>query len=90
MLSPMDREEKEWMVSVEKGEWKPAGLSRRDFQRYLRYARNTLRKSHRINVRMSQGDLEALQTRAVAEGIPYQTLITSILHKYISGRLKAA
>ena len=67
-----------------------AGLSRRDLQRYLRYARNTFRKNRRVNIRMSQNDLETLQTRAVQEGIPYQTLIASVLHKYVSGRLKAA
>ena len=41
----------------------------------------------RVNIRMSKKDLEALQTRALEEGIPYQTLMASILHKYVSGRL---
>ncbi len=41
----------------------------------------------RVNIRISRKDLEALQKRALAEGIPYQTLMASVLHKYVSGRL---
>lgn len=57
-------------------------------RRYQEYARNTFRKDARVNIRLSSKDLEALRNRAVEEGIPYQTLISSILHKYASGRLK--
>ncbi len=86
----MDKEEKELRTSVEKGEWTSTHPTRSQMQRYLRCARNTLRKNRRINIRLSEIDLEAIQTRAVHEGIPYQTLISSVLHKYVAGRLKAA
>ena len=48
----------------------------------------TFRKDRRLNIRLSSKDLEAIQKRALAEGLPYQTLIASLLHKYASGRLK--
>ena len=51
------------------------------------YARNSLKKDKRVNIRISSKDLEALQTRAIEDGIPYQTLMSSILHRYITGRL---
>ena len=55
---------------------------------YSRYAKATFRKDRRLNIRLSSKDLEAIQKRALAEGLPYQTLISSLLHKYASGRLK--
>jgi predicted DNA binding CopG/RHH family protein len=56
--------------------------------RYSRYAKATFRKDRRLNTRLSSKDLEAIQERALAEGLPYQTLIASLLHKYATGRLK--
>jgi predicted DNA binding CopG/RHH family protein len=74
--------------SVERGEWKSAGGSKRERARFSRYAKATFRKDRRLNIRVSSKDLEAIQKRALAEGLPYQTLISSVLHKYVSGRLK--
>ena len=51
-------------------------------------ARATGQKDQRINIRLSSGDLQAIRTRALQEGIPYQTLICSVLHKYVSGTLQ--
>jgi predicted DNA binding CopG/RHH family protein len=51
-------------------------------------AKATGLKDQRINIRLSSGDLQALRTRALQEGIPYQTLISSVLHKYVSGTLQ--
>ena len=53
-----------------------------------RYAKATFRKDRRLNIRLSSKDLEAIQKRALAEGLPYQTLIASLLHQYASGRLE--
>ena len=89
-MSRLDKEEKILQASVEKGEWRSVRPSKMELQRYAAYARNTLRKNRRINIRLAQMDLEALQSKAVQEGIPYQTLISSLLHKYVTGRLKAA
>ncbi len=73
--------------SIESGEWKSVSdLS--DMKKKLQSAASeTALKDHRINVRISKRDVEALKTRALEEGIPYQTLVTSILHKYVTGRI---
>ena len=49
-------------------------------------ARQTFRKDKRVNIRMSGKDLELLQARALRDGIPYQTLMASVLHKFVNGR----
>lgn len=84
----LDKEEKELLDSVEAGEWQSVGSKDSDIKRYRQSARATFKKDRRINIRLSAKDLEALQKRALIEGVPYQTLISSVLHKYVSGRLK--
>jgi predicted DNA binding CopG/RHH family protein len=84
----IDADEKKLLESVERGEWKSAGGGKRERTRYARYAKATFRKDRRLNIRLSSKDLEAIQKRALAEGLPYQTLIASLLHKYASGRLR--
>jgi predicted DNA binding CopG/RHH family protein len=84
----IDADEKELLESVERGEWKSAKGGKREPTRYSRYAKATFRKDRRLNIRLSSKDLEAIQKRALEEGLPYQTLISSLLHKYAAGRLK--
>ena len=83
----LDADEKDVLESVERGDWKSTG-GKRERTRYARYAKATFRKDRRLNIRLSSKDLEAIQKRALAEGLPYQTLIASLLHKYASGRLR--
>ena len=66
----MDADEKEWLDSVERGEWKSAKGGKRERARYSRYAKATFRKDRRLNIRLSSKDLEAIQKRALAEGVP--------------------
>lgn len=82
-----EKDERELKRSVEDGEWQSVPDSAGEITRYQEYAKATFRKDRRINIRISSKDLEALQKRALEEGIPYQTLISSVLHKYVSGRL---
>ncbi len=84
----LNTEEKALLESVERGEWKSGRGGKRERTRYARYAKATLRKDRRLNIRLSSKDLEAIQKRALAEGLPYQTLNSNLLHKYPSGRLK--
>jgi len=86
MGKPM-KAERELLTAVEQGEWRSVKNLEKERARYQKYARATLKKDRRINIRLSQKDLEALQTLALEEGLPYQTLIASILHKYVSGSL---
>ena len=83
----LDANEKDILETVERGDWRPARGGKRERARYARYARATFRKDRRLNIRISSKDLEAIQKRAMEEGLPYQTLIASLLHKYASGRL---
>ncbi|MBN2313943.1 MAG: hypothetical protein JXM79_08425 [Sedimentisphaerales bacterium] len=83
----LTKEEKEILDSVERGEWKQVPNLQREAKRFQESAKATLRKDKRVNIRMTERDLLYFQKRAVEEGLPYQTLISSILHKYINGRL---
>ena len=85
----LDKEEQSTLDSFERGEWKSVKNLKQEISRHRQYARNTLRKDRRVNIRISSKDLEELQAIAVAEGIPYQTLMGSVLHRYASGRLAA-
>ena len=87
-MAKLDKEEREILEAVERGEWRSVPDKDRDLARYREYARATFKKDRRINIRISTKDLEALQKRALTEGIPYQTLIASVLHKYVAGRLR--
>ncbi|AFG37099.1 CopG family antitoxin [Spirochaeta africana] len=82
------KEEKELMESVEAGEWKSVANFENIKQELVDAAKKTAIKDYRINIRISKRDVEALKTKAMEEGIPYQTLVTSILHKYVTGNLK--
>lgn len=84
----IDADEKALLESVDRGEWKSVNGGKRERARFSRYTKATFRTDRRLNIRLSSKDLEALQKRALAEGLPYQTLISSLLHKYVSGRLK--
>jgi len=86
----LDADEKDILDSVERGEWRSAREPKRSKSRYTTYAKATFRKDRRLNIRISTKDLEAIQKRALEEGLPYQTLIASLLHKYASGRLREA
>lgn len=83
----LTKEEKEILDSVEKGEWKRIPNYKKEAERYREAARATLRKDKRVNIRMTERDLVHFQKVAVHEGLPYQTFISSVLHKYISGQL---
>jgi predicted DNA binding CopG/RHH family protein len=83
----LDDEEKDILESFDRDEWVPVKNKKQELKKLQLYARNTLTKDKRINIRMSSKDLDQVQTIAAQEGIPYQTLISSIIHKYVSGYL---
>ena len=85
-MARLDPEEKDLLDSFERGEWQSIEGRKEAFERYRNYAHKTFKKDRRVNIRISSKDLEALQKRALEEGIPYQTLLSSILHKYAAGR----
>jgi predicted DNA binding CopG/RHH family protein len=86
----LDLEEQGLLDSFERGEWKPVANQQREIERHESYARQTLAKDRRVNIRISSKVLERLQSIAVEDGVPYQTLMSSVLHRYASGRLVEA
>jgi len=80
----LDNYEKEIINAYETGELNPSKVQ----TDYLEIARNTQKKNRKINIRISENDLSSLQRRASREGIPCQTLIGSVLHKFASGYFK--
>jgi len=87
-MSKLDQEEQEILDAYESGKTKRAEHATQTQQRHQEYAEAMFRKDARINIRLTSKDLRGLQKRALAEGIPYQTLIASVLHKYVEGRLR--
>jgi len=87
-MKRFDPEETELLASFEHGEWKSGRDVKAEMKRFRRYAVDALKKDARVNIRLPSQVLEELKERAVEEGIPYQTLISSILYKYVQGRLE--
>ena len=83
----LDKEEQELMESLERDNWKPAGDLEGWKTLLSKTAANTLAKDQRMNIRITKNDLDSIKLRAMEEGLPYQTLVASILHKYVTGRL---
>jgi predicted DNA binding CopG/RHH family protein len=74
------------LKAYEKGQLKSVA-TKSDLAKFKAAARATAIKDRRVNIRLSSGDLSDIQVKALEEGIPYQTLIASVLHKYVTGRL---
>ncbi len=85
-MPKIDDYEREILSTYEKGQLKSVA-TKAELVKLKAAARATAIKDRRVNIRLSSGDLSDIQTRALEEGIPYQTLIASVLHKYVTGRL---
>ncbi len=86
-MKKRDAFEEDIVAAYEKGELKSVPPSKAQLKRYQEAAEATFIKDRRVNIRLSSPDLMDIQARAMEEGIPYQTLIASVLHKFVSGRL---
>ncbi len=80
----LDPEEREINDAIESGKLRPVPLSTREKKRIRAIAKYTLEKTRNINIRLSHRDLLGLKAKAIEEGIPYQTLAASLLHKYVA------
>ena len=85
----LDKEEQELSESVERGEWRSVPNLKEEIRNAKEYASATFAKNQRMNIRISKRDLDALKVKAMEEGIPYQTLAASVLHKYLTRRLES-
>lgn len=82
----LNKNEMELAKSLENEEW-ISDLTKKEKKQYEEYARYSLSKRKRINIRMSERDLKKIQAKAIEEGIPYQSLISMLIHKYNEGKL---
>jgi predicted DNA binding CopG/RHH family protein len=85
-MPTIDIKEEEILTAFEKGQFKSVA-TKSELAKFKAAARATAIKDRRVNIRLSSGDLNDIQVKALEEGIPYQTLIASVLHKYVTGRL---
>lgn len=86
----LDREEEELIASFERDEWQSVKGVKKEIESSQKSAHRTLRKDIRINIRLSSADISNIKQMAEVEGLPYQTLISSILHRYAAGHLRPA
>ena len=85
-MPKIDTYEHEVLTAFEKGQLKSVA-TKTELAKFKAAARATAIKDRRVNIRLSSGDLSDIQVKALEEGVPYQTLIASVLHKYVTGRL---
>jgi predicted DNA binding CopG/RHH family protein len=81
-----DKDELELTKSLETEEW-VSDLTKKEKKEYQKYARYSLNKKRRINIRMTERDLKKIRAKAIEEGIPYQSLISMLIHKYNEGKV---
>ena len=81
-----DKDELELAKSLETEEW-VSDLTKKEKKEYEKYARYSLNKQRRINIRMTERDLKKIRAKAIEEGIPYQSLISMLIHKYNEGKI---
>jgi len=86
-MARLNAEEKEILEAFEKGNLKRSRNTKKVIEQHKEIAEVTFKKDARINIRLTTKDLRALQALALKEGIPYQTLVSSVLHKYVDGQL---
>ncbi len=82
-----DADERNLVKSIEDGEWHSIQDLTAEIAEAKKIARATRAKDARINIRLSSSDIKALKSKALEDGVPYQTLVSSILHKYVTGKL---
>lgn len=86
-MKKTEKSEAEILKSFEDGQWQSIGDEKKKDE-YARYAKNPAAKNKRINILLSEKDLASLKAKSLEEGIPYQTLIASIIHKYVNGKFR--
>ncbi len=83
-MPKFDKYEKDILESFENDEWIEDQNLEQEKKRFARYARNTQLKNKRINIRISEWDLVRLKAKSLEEGIPYQTLVSGLIHRYVT------
>jgi predicted DNA binding CopG/RHH family protein len=84
----LNKEEKAILDAYDKGEMKPSTPTKRELDKIKSMAENTFRKDRRVTIRLYDHDLKGIQKKAMEKGMPYQTLISSMIHQYVEGDLE--
>ena len=79
----LNKEEKKILTDFDKGNFISVGRIKSEGVKYQNYAKSTLNKSKNINIRLSEKDLQKVKSKAVEKGLPYQTLLASLIHQYV-------
>ena len=85
-MTRLDKEEKELLKSLDSGQW-ISDFDSSIKRKYQEYAKYSVSKQKRINIRMAERDLKKIQARALQEGLPYQSLISMLIHKFNEGEI---
>ncbi len=80
----LEQEEQDLLEAIERGEYTRVPNAKKEIARYRSYFAESLNRNRNINIRLSERDLHKLKAKAQEEGLPYQTLIASLLHKYVN------
>ncbi|HCY75207.1 MAG TPA: antitoxin [Ignavibacteriales bacterium] len=89
-MKKLVKEEKDLLKSFEDGEWNSIKSVLKKKKEFAKIAKYTAAKNKRINIRLSEKDLANLKAKSLEEGLPYQTLVASVIHRYVSGKFKEA
>jgi predicted DNA binding CopG/RHH family protein len=87
MKTKIDQDENKILEAYEKGVLDPRTPSKKEIDEIKAVARNTLRKDRRVTIRLYDHDLKGIQKKALEKGVPYQTLISAMIHQYVEGDL---
>lgn len=90
MRYKLDKEEQALLHSLEEETWVEVPNFQKEKRRYAKAAQNTFNKTKRVNLRLTEGDFSTAHVKALEEGVPYQTLLASVIHKYLAGKLVEA
>ena len=84
-----DKEEKEIIEAYESGVMKVSSPTKKEIEAIRAAADNTFKKDERVTLRLYSHDFRGIQKKAMTMGVPYQTLISGIIHQYVEGDLKS-
>lgn len=84
----LDKTEQQILNDYEAGKLKPVKSFKVEKNQYKKYTKSVLDKTKNINIRISESDLAKVKSMAVKKGVPYQTMLTSVIHQYSTGVIK--
>lgn len=87
MSCNLEKEETELLESIKNGNWVKSNDLQDEIHLHQQYAKNHFKKDKKINIKLTSKDFELIQRKAIEEGVPYQSLVTRILHKYVNGNI---